>query len=106
MKARGRAYKAPIFMDTLLKESVIDFPADHNNHARFIRRIEDALRHLRDRGVIGLYSHSDYPEQSGHAFCREWLQICWQILPPGAIIEALQSATNPETKRSAGTRAA
>ena len=85
-----------IMMQNLLNASVISIDRKHLAE-RFITRIEDALKVLKARGIIGPYVCLNPPEKNPEKrkqhLGKRWLATEWCIRPPLQIIESFTGNT-------------
>ncbi len=85
-QARRLEFATPISMEQLLEESVI--PVDRKHFTdRFVPRIEDALRQLYNKGILGAEAKCLTPvDKSQSRWTKAWLAAEWVLLPPEDII--------------------
>lgn len=85
-QARKQDYAEPISMQHLLEASVID--VDKKHAYRFIPRIEDALKQLYCKGILGAEARClNPPDRTQPRWTKMWLASQWVLLPPGEIRE-------------------
>ena len=85
-QARRQEFANPISMEQLLEESVIQLDKKHLTD-RFIPRIEDALRQLYNKGILGAPAEClTSVDRSQSRWTRSWLASQWILLPPEDII--------------------
>lgn len=110
-QARSRCYDEPISMQELLEASVI--PIDKKHAYRFIPRIEDALKQLYAKGILGSEAECiNPPDRTQPRWTKDWLSSKWILIPPETIkqeyvttviipppVPVLSQAEKPPTKR-------
>ncbi len=90
-QANDRAYSDPITMSELLAESVI--PINEKNLTnRFAPRIESALVHLQQVGIIGEATCLTPVDKGKARWGKDWLAARWRITPPQDTLNALEEA--------------
>ena len=83
-QARSHRYEEPLSMQELLEESII--PIDKKHAYRFIPRIEDALKQLFLKGILGEEALCLTPaDRSRPRWTKEWLASQWVLLPPQSV---------------------
>jgi len=94
-QAKTRAYGTSITMETLLQESVIRVNEKNLTNC-FVPRIEQALAHLHQKGIIGSYHCLNPVDRSKPRWGNAWLGSQWRILPPDEIITVLERIVRRE----------
>lgn len=87
-QAKQRSYEEPITMLELLTSSMIRIDRKHLTD-RFADRIEEALKSLQERNIIGVYEClTPIDRQKKGHWGKEWLASLWRILPPDDLIQS------------------
>lgn len=83
-QARSQCYDKPISIQELLDASVI--PIDKKHAYRFIPRIDDALKQLYIKGILGAEAHClNPPDRTQPRWTKDWLASKWVLIPPSGV---------------------
>lgn len=96
LQSADQNYAEPISMQQLLQGSVIHIE-NRNLTNRFAPRIEEALKNLHRRGIIGSYKclKPVDKEQTGY-WGKRWLASMWRILPPKEVARSYANQQRPQ----------
>lgn len=85
-QAKQGNYNQSLSMIDLLTASMI--PIDRVNITRFATRIEDALHHLWERGILGAKPVPLTPvDKSKTRWSNDWLASQWRLIPPLEVVD-------------------